>query len=122
MSLIYRSILVLLPKLSCVPFMISQDVAELWPFKAGLLEPCQSSLSTNNGVTPPIVESNELIYSPKHAAIEETKAVFPPLRQRIRAAILKLEEQLETGQENGATDEEIAKAKDVIDEAKAVTV
>jgi tubulin-specific chaperone A len=63
---------------------------------------------------------NELIYSLKHAAIEETKAVFPPLRQRIKAAILKLEEQLEIGQENGATDEEIAKAKEVIDEAKAI--
>jgi tubulin-specific chaperone A len=45
--------------------------------------------------------------------------VFPPLRQRITDALQKLEDQLELGQERGASDEEIAKAKEVIQQAKA---
>lgn len=57
--------------------------------------------------------------TPQRAAIEETKAVFPPLRERITNAILKLEDQLEAGQESGASEDEITKAKDVIQQAKA---
>lgn len=55
----------------------------------------------------------------QQAAIEETKAVFPSLRKRIADALEKLEEQLEVGEEKGATEQEIAKAKEVIAEAKA---
>jgi hypothetical protein len=55
----------------------------------------------------------------QQAAIEETKAVFPSLRKRIVDALEKLEEQLEVGEEKGATEQEIAKAKEVIAEAKA---
>ena len=48
-------------------------------------------------------------------AIEETKAVFPPLRQRITDAIHKLEDQLEGG---AGSEEEVKKAKEVIESAK----
>lgn len=64
-------------------------------------------------------EQSRLTFPPKRAAIEETKAVFPPLRQRITDALQKLEDQLELGQERGASEEEIAKAKEVIQQAKA---
>lgn len=45
--------------------------------------------------------------------------MIPPLRKRIVDALEKLEEQLEVGEEKGATEEEITKAKDVIAEVKA---
>lgn len=59
------------------------------------------------------------LHPPQRAAIEETKAVFPPLRQRITDALQKLEDQIEVAQQSGASPEEIAKAKNVIDQAKA---
>jgi len=52
----------------------------------------------------------------ERAAIEETKAVFPPLRERIAIALQKLLDQLEAGSDS---DDEIAKAKEAIDQAKA---
>ncbi|PSS16897.1 hypothetical protein M430DRAFT_42871 [Amorphotheca resinae ATCC 22711] len=64
-------------------------------------------------------ENAEYQLKQERAAIEETKAVFPPLRQRITDALQKLEDQLELGQERGASEEEIAKAKEVIQQAKA---
>ncbi|TVY50962.1 Tubulin-specific chaperone A [Lachnellula cervina] len=48
-------------------------------------------------------------------AIEETRAVFPPLRQRITDAVLKLEDQLEAGT---ASEAETEKAKAAIESAK----
>lgn len=54
----------------------------------------------------------------QRAAIEETKAVFPPLRQRIADALQKLEDQVESAQQGGASEEEIAKAKEAIEQAK----
>jgi tubulin-specific chaperone A len=54
----------------------------------------------------------------KQTAIEETRAVFPPLRQRIADAVQKLEDQVEAGR---ATDEEITKAKEAIEKAKEAT-
>lgn len=68
----------------------------------------------------PVIEISKLIYCPQKIAIEETKAVFPSIRQRIADALQKLEEQFEAAQEKGATDEEITKAKNMIGEAKAV--
>jgi len=54
----------------------------------------------------------------QRAAIEETKAVFPPLRQRITDALQKLEDRLQGVQEGGAAEAEITKAKEVIEQAK----
>lgn len=53
-------------------------------------------------------------------AIEETRNVFPSLRERIAAATAKLEDQLEAWVESRqGTPEEIHKAKEVIGQAKA---
>ncbi|KAI9873761.1 MAG: hypothetical protein M1830_010625 [Pleopsidium flavum] len=53
-------------------------------------------------------------------AIEETKAVFPPLRQRVADATAKLENQLEAVKESGKESnvEEITKAKEAVAQAK----
>lgn len=56
----------------------------------------------------------------QRTAIEETKAVFPSLHQRIADGLAKLEDQLEAGQAAGATEEEVTKAKGVIEQAKEV--
>jgi tubulin-specific chaperone A len=66
------------------------------------------------------LDSNLTILS-QRAAIEETKKVFPPLRERIKNALQKLEDQLEAGEESGASQEEITKAKEVIEQAKEAT-
>jgi tubulin-specific chaperone A len=55
----------------------------------------------------------------QRTALEETKKVFPPLRQRIADAVAKLEDQIEVGEENAAPAEEISKAKDTVANAKA---
>ena len=55
----------------------------------------------------------------QRTAIEETKAVFPPLRERILEATQKLEDKLEA-QQGSAPEEEVTKAKDVIAQAKSV--
>ncbi|KAL3419215.1 tubulin-specific chaperone Rbl2 [Phlyctema vagabunda] len=63
-------------------------------------------------------ENKEYLLKQERTAIEETKAVFPPLRERIADALAKLEDQLETAQENEGNPEEITKAKDVVAQAK----
>lgn len=55
----------------------------------------------------------------QETAIEETRKVFPPLRQRISDSVQKLEDQLESGMETGSASEgEVAKAKETIQSAK----
>ncbi|KAL5320336.1 hypothetical protein ACEPPN_011137 [Leptodophora sp. 'Broadleaf-Isolate-01'] len=55
---------------------------------------------------------------PARAAIQETKNVFPPLRERIKDALQRLQDQVEDGESNGADEAEITKAKEVIESAK----
>lgn len=55
---------------------------------------------------------------PQRTAIEETRAVFPPLRQRIEDALEKLKDQLEAGQAKGASEAEITAATETIEKAK----
>jgi len=59
-------------------------------------------------------ENKEYSLKQERAAIEETKAVFPPLRERITDALHKLEDQLE----RGGDDAEMEKAKEVVEAAK----
>ncbi|CAL3973287.1 unnamed protein product [Diplocarpon coronariae] len=59
-------------------------------------------------------ENREYKLKQERAAIEETRAVFPPLRERISDALKKLEDQLEAGKSTGASEEELTKAKEVI--------
>ncbi|KAH8587385.1 tubulin-specific chaperone-like protein Rbl2, partial [Bisporella sp. PMI_857] len=60
-------------------------------------------------------ENKEFTLKQERAAIEETKAVFPPLRERIEAATQKLEDKVADG--DGAP-EEVEKAKEIIALAK----
>ncbi|KAI9645443.1 tubulin folding cofactor A [Ciborinia camelliae] len=59
-------------------------------------------------------ENREYSLKQERTAIEETKAVFPPLRERLADAILKLEDLVE----RGGVEAEEEKAKAVIAEAK----
>ena len=47
--------------------------------------------------------------------------MFPPLRERIKDALIKLEDQLEAGQAGGACEESVNKAKEVVKAAKEAT-
>lgn len=53
-------------------------------------------------------------------AVEQTKAVFEPLKKRIAEAVAKLQEQIIVGQEEGAPEGEIDQAKVVLSQAQAV--
>lgn len=53
-------------------------------------------------------------------AVEQTKAVFEPLKQRISEAVTKLQEQIATGEEEGAPASELEQAKIVLTQAQAV--
>ncbi|EGX92070.1 tubulin-specific chaperone Rbl2, putative [Cordyceps militaris CM01] len=52
-------------------------------------------------------------------AIEQTKAVFEPLKQRIADSVAKLEDQLAAAEQAGAPEAEITQAKTVLAQAKA---
>ena len=63
--------------------------------------------------------SSMIVNKSQRTAIEETKAVFPPLRQRIEDALAKLQERLEA--DGGRTsEEESTKAKQIIEEAQKI--
>jgi len=66
-------------------------------------------------------ENAEFQLKQERAAIEETKAILPTFRPRIIDAVEKLQDQLQAGQQSGASEEEVRKAKDVLEKAAAVT-
>lgn len=54
-------------------------------------------------------------------ALEETKAVFGPLRKRIADAVQKLEEQIAISQSDGTgSEEELKKAQDALEAGRKV--
>ncbi|TQV97216.1 tubulin-specific chaperone Rbl2 [Cordyceps javanica] len=55
----------------------------------------------------------------QQTAIEQTKAVFGPLKQRIADAVAKLEDQLAAAEQGAAPEAEITQAKAVLAQAKA---
>ncbi|KAH9215519.1 tubulin binding cofactor A [Leptodontidium sp. 2 PMI_412] len=63
-------------------------------------------------------ENAEYQLKQERTAIQETKNVFPPLRERIKDALQRLQDQVEDGESNGADEAEITKAKEVIESAK----
>ncbi|KAJ9624012.1 tubulin folding cofactor A [Taxawa tesnikishii (nom. ined.)] len=65
-------------------------------------------------------DSSDENADPQRKVLEETKAVFPSLNQRIKDALAKLEQQLEQDKGPGdqSTPEEITKAKEAIAAAK----
>ncbi|MCJ1368511.1 hypothetical protein MMC16_007655 [Acarospora aff. strigata] len=65
-------------------------------------------------------ENAEYQLRQERKAVEETKAVFPSMRERIANALAKLENELEVVQGSGkeANEEEVTKAKDAVAKAK----
>ncbi|MCJ1317348.1 hypothetical protein MMC15_002671 [Xylographa vitiligo] len=65
-------------------------------------------------------ENAEYILKQEKKGIEETKAMFPELRDRIKAAMERLDLQLEAAKEAGSNSntEEISKAKEAMAQAK----
>ncbi|MCJ1393993.1 hypothetical protein MMC18_006870 [Xylographa bjoerkii] len=65
-------------------------------------------------------ENAEYILKQEKRGIEETKAMFPELRDRIKAAMERLDLQLEAAKEAGSISnvEEITKAKEAMAQAK----
>ncbi|ROW16294.1 hypothetical protein VPNG_01896 [Cytospora leucostoma] len=61
-------------------------------------------------------ENAEYVLKQEKQAVEETKNVFGPLRNRINDAVLKLEEQIAIGESNAgeSAQDELAKAKEVL--------
>ncbi len=61
-------------------------------------------------------------FTKKKTALEETKKVFDPLRERIVLAVQKLEEQLAISESEGtAPEEELKKAKDALGSGQKVS-
>ncbi|KAF4964158.1 hypothetical protein FSARC_7908 [Fusarium sarcochroum] len=55
----------------------------------------------------------------QQTALEQTKAVFEPIRQNIAAAVEKLEEQLAVSEQLNAPEEQVKQAKETLAKAKA---
>jgi len=63
--------------------------------------------------------NDEFMLKQQKLVVEQTKAVFGPLKQRIEGAIAKLEEQIAEGESSGASAEELEQAKEVLAQSKA---
>jgi tubulin-specific chaperone A len=57
---------------------------------------------------------------PQQKAMEETKAVFEPLRQRIAEAVLKLEENIAVAESESSATDQIEKAKEALAVGKKI--
>ncbi|KAL2124532.1 hypothetical protein VTJ04DRAFT_897 [Mycothermus thermophilus] len=70
----------------------------------------------------PDLDSNaEYILKQEKTALEQTKAVFEPLRKRIAAAVDKLEEQIAIAESDGTgSEEELKKAKEAVETGKKI--
>lgn len=61
------------------------------------------------------IETDEIS---QQTAVEQTKAVFAPLRERIVVAVERLEEQLAMSEQLGASGDEVQQAKEALAKAK----
>lgn len=55
----------------------------------------------------------------QETAVEQTKAVFGPLRERLDAAVAKLEDQIQVREQSGAPEQEMEAAKATLAQVKA---
>ncbi|KAK3498437.1 tubulin binding cofactor A [Neurospora crassa] len=71
----------------------------------------------------PDLDSNApYVLKQEQTALEETKAVFGPLIDRIAGAVQKLEEQIAISESEGsASEEDLKKAKEALENGKKVT-
>ncbi|CAJ2501203.1 Uu.00g040560.m01.CDS01 [Anthostomella pinea] len=83
----------------------------------------QKSKAQTNGnstTTTTTADGNaEYVIKQEKQAMEETKAVFAPLKTRIEEAVQRLEEQIATAEENAPTDE-MTKANEALSLSKGV--
>ncbi|KAF5125498.1 Tubulin-specific chaperone A [Metarhizium anisopliae] len=63
-------------------------------------------------------DNAEFMLKQNKTAVEQTKAVFGPLKDRIAAAVTKLEDQISLAEEAGGS-EDLQNAKDVLGRARA---
>ncbi|KAM5381044.1 hypothetical protein ACJZ2D_003159 [Fusarium nematophilum] len=62
--------------------------------------------------------NGNFILKQQQTALEQTKAVFEPLRKRIASAVEKLEEQIAVREQVGAPEAELQQAKETLAKAK----
>ncbi|KAH7034812.1 tubulin binding cofactor A [Microdochium trichocladiopsis] len=65
-------------------------------------------------------ENAEYMLRQEQKALEETKAVFSPLHEKIADAVQRLEEHIATAESEGGPEGEIAKAKEALEQGKTV--
>ncbi|KAF7544557.1 hypothetical protein G7Z17_g9849 [Cylindrodendrum hubeiense] len=63
--------------------------------------------------------NGEFIVKQQQTAIEQTKAVFGPLRERLDAAVVKLEDQIKLREQSGAPEQEMEAAQAILEQVKA---
>ncbi|KAJ6446032.1 tubulin binding cofactor A domain-containing protein [Purpureocillium lavendulum] len=63
--------------------------------------------------------NDEFMLKQQQTAVEQTKAVFGPLKLRIADAVTKLEEQIATSEESNTNAADVESAKAVLAQAKA---
>ncbi|KAF4123981.1 tubulin-specific chaperone A [Geosmithia morbida] len=64
--------------------------------------------------------NDEFMLKQEKLAVEQTQAIFEPLKSRISQAVSKLEEQLAIGKDSGAPANELEQAQAVLDQAKVI--
>ncbi|KYK57697.1 tubulin-specific chaperone Rbl2 [Drechmeria coniospora] len=64
-------------------------------------------------------ENAEFMLKQQQTAVEETKAVFGPLKKRIADAIAKLEDQIASSEELGTQGADVEQAKAMLAQARA---
>ncbi|KAM0342756.1 hypothetical protein ACHAPU_009248 [Fusarium lateritium] len=65
-------------------------------------------------------ENASFMLKQQQTAVEQTKAVFAPLRENITAAVERLEEQLAMSEQSNAPEDQVQQAKEMLAKAKAI--
>lgn len=64
-------------------------------------------------------DNGDFMLKQLETAVEQTKAVFGPLRERLDAAVAKLEDQIQVREQSGAPEQEMEAAKAALAQVKA---
>lgn len=77
------------------------------------------SLSLLSRLASQLNKDRVLTEMTQETAVEQTKAVFGPLRERLDAAVAKLEDQIQVREQSGAPEQEMEAAKATLAQVKA---
>jgi hypothetical protein len=80
-----------------------------------MLHICSSSRLVRKSFSGFGIETDEIS---QQTAVEQTKAVFAPLREKIAVAVERLEEQLAMSEQLDASGDEVQQAKEALAKAK----